>query len=72
FNAGEAINVIPETATLRGTVRCLQTPVREKVQRLIGEFVERLPTAFGVRGELVYNVGYPVTENHVEAAAPLR
>ncbi len=25
FNAGEAINVIPETATLRGTVRCLQT-----------------------------------------------
>ncbi|PBP68758.1 M20 aminoacylase family protein [Pseudomonas syringae] len=72
FNAGEAINVIPETATLRGTVRCLQTPVREKVQRLIGEFVERLPTAFGVRGELVYNVGYPVTENHVEAAATIR
>ncbi|BAP45314.1 amidohydrolase [Pseudomonas sp. StFLB209] len=64
INAGEAINVLPETATLRGTVRCLQTPVREKVQQLIGEFVEQLPAAFGVHGALSYNVGYPVTENH--------
>ncbi|MFF7710719.1 amidohydrolase [Pseudomonas sp. NPDC007930] len=68
LNAGEAINVIPETAVLRGTVRCLQTPVREKVQRLIGEFVEQLPQAFGVRGQLAYQVGYPVTENHPQAA----
>jgi amidohydrolase len=71
-NAGEAINVIPETATLRGTVRCLQTPVREKVQQLIGEFVEQLPNAFGVRGALTYNVGYPVTENHVNEAQIIR
>ncbi|MFG0632166.1 M20 aminoacylase family protein [Pseudomonas sp. xss_2] len=67
-NAGEAINVIPETATLRGTVRCLQTPVREKVQQLIGEFVAQMPSAFGVHGALTYNVGYPVTENHVQQA----
>lgn len=72
FNAGEAINVIPETAVLRGTVRCLQTPVRDKVQALIGEFVEQLPRAFGVTGKLAYKVGYPVTENNVEAAATVR
>lgn len=72
FNAGEAINVIPETAILRGTVRCLQTPMRDKVEKLIGEFVEQLPLAFGVTGKLAYKVGYPVTENNVDAAATAR
>lgn len=72
FNAGEAINVIPETAVLRGTVRCLQTPVRDKVQKLIEEFVEQLPAVFGVRGELAYTIGYPVTENDANAAAIAR
>lgn len=72
IQAGEAINVIPESAVLKGTVRCLQTPVRAKVQRLIGEFVEQLPAAFGVEGVLTYNVGYPVTENDPEAAAQVR
>lgn len=72
FNAGDAINVIPETAVLRGTVRCLQTPVRAKVQQLIEEFVAELPRAFGVKGALGYTVGYPVTENDPEAAAVIR
>lgn len=72
FNAGDAINVIPETALLRGTVRCLQTPVRAKVQQLIEEFVAQLPSAFGVKGALDYTVGYPVTENDPEAAAVIR
>lgn len=72
FNAGEAINVIPETAVLRGTVRCLQSPVRERVQQLIGEIVAQAPTSFGVRGQLTYNVGYPVTENSPAAAAIAR
>lgn len=72
INAGEAINVIPETAVLKGTVRCLQSPVRDKVQLLIGQFVDQLPNAFGIKGELVYHVGYPVTENHIEAASTVR
>jgi hippurate hydrolase len=72
LHAGEAINVIPETAVLRGTVRCLQTPVRDKVERLIRDFVEKLPGAFGVLGELVYEMGYPVTENHPDCASAIR
>jgi amidohydrolase len=72
FNAGEAINVIPESAILKGTVRCLQTNVRDKVEQLIGEYVAQLPAAFGVEGQLVYHVGYPVTENDPEAAARVR
>lgn len=72
LNAGEAINVIPETAVLRGTVRCLQPHVRDTVERLIAEFVEQVPPAFGVRGQLRYKQGYPVTENHPQAAEVAR
>lgn len=72
INAGEAINVIPETASLKGTVRCLQPAVRDTVQQLISQFVEQLPQVFGIRGELVYHTGYPVTQNHGEAAAAVR
>ncbi|WP_300725521.1 M20 aminoacylase family protein [Pseudomonas sp.] len=71
-NAGEAINVIPETAVLKGTVRCLQSPVRDTVQALIAQFVKHLPGAFGIKGKLTYHVGYPVTQNHAEAAAIVR
>ena len=72
INAGDAINVIPETAVLKGTVRCLQSVVRDKVQALIGQFVEQLPGAFGIQGEMVYHVGYPVTENPIESASIVR
>lgn len=72
INAGEAINVLPETAVLKGTVRCLDSRVRERVQAMICEFVERLPGAFGVSGTIDYRVDYPVTENQPAAAARLR
>ncbi|WP_409301581.1 M20 aminoacylase family protein [Pseudomonas sp. KCJK8993] len=72
FNAGEAINVIASTAQLKGTVRCLQPSVRERVQTLIRDFVEQLPSVFGVGGELRYERGYPVTENHPEHAHLMR
>ncbi|UMZ11106.1 amidohydrolase [Pseudomonas sp. MPFS] len=72
FNAGEAVNVIANTAQLKGTVRCLQPLVRERVQTLIREFVEQLPSVFGVRGELCYEPGYPVTENHPKHADLVR
>ncbi|UTW08012.1 M20 aminoacylase family protein [Pseudomonas benzenivorans] len=72
LQAGEAINVIPEIAVLRGTVRCLQSDVRDKVECLIGEFVEQLPKAFGVSGKLAYQKSYPVTLNNHQAAEVVR
>jgi amidohydrolase len=70
--SGEAINVIPEVAVLRGTVRCLQPEVRNQIERLIGEFVEHLPRSFDVCGQLAYQKGYPITLNNTEAAAAVR
>ncbi len=64
INGGEAINVIPDTVTLRGTVRCLQTEVRNNVRGLIEEFVTTLPRPFGVHGNITWFPGYPATQNH--------
>lgn len=72
IEGGEAINVIPEKVTLHGTMRCLQTDVRTKVKNLIDEFVHELPPVFGVTGEISYYRGYPVTENHQQAALDVR
>lgn len=72
MEAGEAINVIPEVARLRGTVRCLDGAVRAEVERLIGEIVAQAPLAQGVRGELEFIRGYPVTQNHPAQAARVR
>ena len=72
IHGGEAINVIPETLVLRGTVRCLQTDVRNKVRGLIEEFVTTLPRPFGVSDAVHWFPGYPVTANHAEPAEQVR
>ncbi|GLR09932.1 peptidase M20 [Mixta theicola] len=72
IQGGEAINVIPEAVTLRGTVRCLQREVREKVRGLIDSFVDALPQPLGVEGKICWYPGYPVTHNHALPAARVR
>lgn len=72
IHGGEAINVIPEQIKLRGTVRCLQTDVRDRVRQLIEDFVSTLPKPFGVCGEIDWLPGYPVTANHAEPAEQVR
>ncbi|MGM3176090.1 M20 aminoacylase family protein [Dickeya lacustris] len=69
---GEAINAIPEKVVLRGTLRCLQPDVRERVRALIAQQVEQLPELLGVSGTMVYHPGYPVTQNDPEAAQWVR
>lgn len=72
IDAGTAYNVIPDTATLRGTVRCLDSATRERVEELIREMVSSLPQAFGLSGTLDYRRGYPVTLNDPQAAQRVR
>ncbi|MBE5250865.1 M20 aminoacylase family protein [Mixta mediterraneensis] len=72
IHGGEAINVIPEQIVLRGTVRCLQTDVRDRVRSLIGNFVSTLPKPFGVCGKIEWLPGYPVTANHAGPAEQVR
>lgn len=68
IHGGEAINVIPEQIVLRGTVRCLQDDVRNRVHTLIDDFVTTLPKPFGVCGTIRWLPGYPVTTNYAGPA----
>jgi amidohydrolase len=64
FHAGNARNVIPQTAELRGTVRTLTPSVRELVEKRVREIVAGVAQMTGAKIDLVYERGYPVTVNH--------
>jgi amidohydrolase len=64
FHAGNARNVIPQTAELRGTVRTLTAEVRALVEKRVREVVAGVAQMTGAKIDLVYERGYPVTVNH--------
>ena len=64
FHAGNARNVIPQTAELRGTVRTLTEKVRELVEKRVREVVAGVAQMTGARIDLEYERGYPVVVNH--------
>ncbi|WP_336800837.1 M20 aminoacylase family protein [Kaistia sp. MMO-174] len=65
FHAGEAHNIIPQTAALGGTVRTLKAEMRDLAERRIREIAAGIGAAHGVSIEVEYDRNYPVTVNHV-------
>ena len=63
FQAGEAENVIPQTAKLRGTARCLSAKVRERLRERVREVVEGTARLYGAKADLRYRSGYPILVN---------
>jgi amidohydrolase len=66
FKAGDTYNVIPQTATLLGTVRTLKPAVQDLCEARIKEVSEGVAAAFGAVSTVHYTRGYPVTFNHDE------
>ena len=64
FHAGNARNVIPQTAELKGTVRTLTPEVRALVEKRLREVVEGVARMTGAKINLDYERGYPVVVNH--------
>ncbi|HZR75816.1 M20 aminoacylase family protein [Bradyrhizobium sp.] len=64
FHAGNARNVIPQTAELRGTVRTLTPEVRALIGKRVHEVVEGVAQLTGAKIDLEYVPGYPVVVNH--------
>ena len=64
FHAGNARNVIAQTAILRGTVRTLTKETAELVERRVREIVAGMAQMTGAKIDLDYVHGYPVTVNH--------
>jgi amidohydrolase len=69
FHAGSADNVIPQTATLRGTARSLLPEVRDTLEERLRQIVEGTAKSFGAKATLTFNRGYPVTRNHEKETA---
>jgi hippurate hydrolase len=63
FQAGQANNVIPQTATLRLSVRSLDRDVRRLLNQRISELVQASATAYGVTAQVDFQGGYPVLVN---------
>ena len=72
FHAGSATNVIPDEATLSGTLRTLKAETRETMERLMRELVVGIAAANGAEAEFTFERGYPSVVNDpaaVERAA---
>jgi hippurate hydrolase len=69
FHAGNARNVIPQTAELKGTVRTLTQEVRELVEKRVHEVVAGVAQITGAKIDLEYQRGYPVVVNHASQTA---
>ncbi|TIM81817.1 MAG: amidohydrolase, partial [Mesorhizobium sp.] len=66
FHAGDAYNVIPESAEIAGTVRTLKKEVARKAEQRVRAICEGVGAAFGATIEVDYKANYPVTFNHPE------
>jgi len=64
FNAGHAMNVIPDDAHLGGTIRTLNASQREQAPALLKQIVEGVAAAHGAEASVTLHSGYPVTFNH--------
>jgi len=63
FHAGDAYNIIPETAEIAGTVRTLKKEMAAIAEKRIREICAGVAAAHGARVEIDYDSNYPVTVN---------
>lgn len=69
FHAGTADNVIPETARLEGTVRCLTESRRKEMPERIERVIAGVCAAFRAQYDLAYRFGTGVTNNDAAMTA---
>jgi hippurate hydrolase len=69
FQAGNADNVIPQSALLRGTARSLKPQVRALVARRVADVVEGTARLYGAKVDFQWRPGYPVLSNHERETA---
>jgi hippurate hydrolase len=63
FNAGTAVNIIPDVATIEATVRTLTPTGRKRMPELIERRLKGVAAANGCEVEMTWVEGYPPTMN---------
>lgn len=68
LSAGEAVNVIPSTASLGASVRTLSAESTKRFPELATRLADSVAAAHGCTAEVVWNEQYPVTVNDAAEA----
>ncbi|MEK9721622.1 MAG: M20 aminoacylase family protein [Quisquiliibacterium sp.] len=68
FHAGDAYNVIPQTARLSGTVRAFSNEVMQLVERNMKRIAQGTAQAMGAKAEVDFRVNFAPTVNDPEQA----
>ena len=72
FHAGNAFNIIPDTAKIEGTVRTFDGEVRDQIEAEINSIVKGITSGFHADYEIDYLRGYPALYNHKEETDTVR
>ena len=64
IHTGEATNVVPDTAEIRGTVRTFSVEVLDLIESRMKTVAEHTCAAFGATCEFRFHRNYPPTVNH--------
>ena len=68
IHTGTTHNVIPDEASLTGTVRTFRAEVQEMIVAGMRRIIDGIGAAFGVSIVMDYQYGYPATVNHADQA----
>ncbi len=66
IHGGDAYNVIPEKAVLRGTVRCFSAQTMKLVEDRMRALAESIAAGFGAKAELDFRALFPALVNHAD------
>ena len=64
LQAGEAANVIPDTARMQGTMRTFDENVRARLKKRIVEISRAVASAFRAKATITFDSGCPTLKNH--------
>ncbi len=70
IHGGEAVNIIPDSVTFRGTVRSLHASVRDIAEAAIRRLCEGAEATLRVRCEVTYRRGVPALVNDARVLEP--
>lgn len=68
MHAGNAANVIPDTAQLKGTIRTFDEEIREFVKKRMTEISKGIAAAFRAEADVAFGSGCPTLYNDYELA----
>lgn len=69
IQSGVRNNIIPEEATMIGTIRTLDTEMQDDIHQKMQRTITHIAESAGATADLIINKGYPVTYNNPELTA---